>query len=530
MPSAKKPANASLDNGLYPPRLDRLVLPEDRMAGAGPDYSLILETICGATDDSQPVEQYDGTLGVTTAFVNAHERPAVQVQWNSNLAAVFTNPGDVSGVRWGSGTMIGPDLFLTCGHLFDQDPNGWTIPRQNGTSNAITPQQAAQQMHLNFNYQVDSGGVLQTEVSFPITQLLEYRLGGLDMALCRIGGSPGNTYGWTEFATTNAAVGDMLAIIGHPAGQPKRIEAGPATSIVGSTIGYNDIDTLGGNSGSGILQASTGRVVGVHTNGGCNPAGTGQNTGTAIAAIFAASPTLQATTPSSSTGLGLDFTGTPLSVDIGGTLLGSDTANATDTGVLQDYATPLAQDIHTTIKAADSHTLGDVGTPAALDHTLKAADSNTVQDQIATLFQTDTHTVADTVTNFALDNIGTPIQADVATTINADQPGTSFVADQPGTPFAVDTGLADQPGTFVGGDDPGFDPGTVVVNPVFPGLSGLLGGGQRPFVQAGPYTPVDEGIQVQSPVLAELEALIATQTQVLASLQALYQLLASGEV
>jgi hypothetical protein len=47
---------------------------------------------------------------------------------------VFTNPGNVSGVRWDSATMIGPDLLLTCGHLFDADPNGWTIPRQNGTT------------------------------------------------------------------------------------------------------------------------------------------------------------------------------------------------------------------------------------------------------------------------------------------------------------------------------------------------------------------------------------------------------------
>ena len=114
------------------------------------------------------------------------------------------------------------------------------------------------------------------------------------MALCRIGGSPGSHYGWSEFATTNAAVGDMLAIIGHPLGQPKRIEAGPATSLSGSVIRYNDIDTLGGNSGSGILQ---------------QPVGTGRRrahqrrlqlrghrhatTGVAIAAIVAASPTLQ---------------------------------------------------------------------------------------------------------------------------------------------------------------------------------------------------------------------------------------------
>ena len=101
--------------------------------------------------------------------MNDHQLPVAQVQWNDNLAAVFTNPGNVSGVRWGSGTMIGPDLFLTCGHLFDPDPNGWTVPRQNGTANAISPQQAATNMHLNFEYQVDASNVLRAEQSFPIT-------------------------------------------------------------------------------------------------------------------------------------------------------------------------------------------------------------------------------------------------------------------------------------------------------------------------------------------------------------------------
>ena len=225
--STKKPVNAALDDPLFVPRLDQLTLPESALEGTGPDYSDMFESICGVADDSQQVELYDGTLGVTAAFVNDHQLPVAQVQWNDNLAAVFTNPGNVSGVRWGSGTMIGPDLFLTCGHLFDTDINGWTVPRQNGTANAISPQQAATNMHLNFEYQVDASNVLRAEQSFPITQLIEYRLGGLDMALCRIGGSPGSRYGWSEFATTNAAVGDMLAIIGHPLGPAQADRGGP---------------------------------------------------------------------------------------------------------------------------------------------------------------------------------------------------------------------------------------------------------------------------------------------------------------
>lgn len=349
---AATPVNAHLDNALFPPRLDLLALPEAMMEGAGPSYGDMLESICGVDDDSQEVELYNGTLGVTATFVAAHQKPVAQVQWNANLGTVFTNPGNVNGVRWGSGTMIGPDLFLTCGHLFDADPNGWTIPRQNGTATPITPQQVATNMHLNFLFQLDENGVQRPEQSFPITQLIEYRLGGLDMALCRIGGNPGNTFGWSEFATTNSAVGDMLAIIGHPLGQPKRIEAGPCTELTGSVIRYNDIDTLGGNSGSGILHASTGRVVGVHTNGGCNPQGTGSNSGVAIAAIVAASPTLQATTPSSRTAKGEDLVlTTSLAKDVFQTTRATDaiaTIRSFDTAAAADFATTLASDFGTT--------------------------------------------------------------------------------------------------------------------------------------------------------------------------------------
>jgi V8-like Glu-specific endopeptidase len=285
------------DDPLFVPRIERLEIAAERLTAGGDEYAAVLESICGAADDSQPVEQYDGTLGVTTAFVAAHQAAACQVQWNDNLASIYTNPGDVSGVRWGSGTMISEDLFITCGHLFDQTGGGWERPRQNGTTNIITPQEIARNMRLNFNFQVDPAGNLRTEQSFPILELIEYRLGGLDMAVCRIGGNPGATFGRTLVSTTDAVRPEMICIIGHPAGLPKRIEAGPTTSIDGNLIRYSDIDTLGGNSGSGILRASDGRLVGIHTNGGCtaaSPGDGGTNFGQRIAAVIAASLTLQA--------------------------------------------------------------------------------------------------------------------------------------------------------------------------------------------------------------------------------------------
>ena len=452
-------------DALYPPRLDQLSLSAEALSGAGPAYSEMLESICGVADDSQPVEQYDGTLGVTQAFVSDHQKPAVQVQWNSNLASVYTNPGTVSGVRWGSGTMISADLMLTCGHLFDQTPNGWTVPRQNGSANAITPQEIATNMRVNVLYQVDPSGVLRTEASFPITQLVEYRLGGLDMAIVRVGGNPGSTYGWTAVAAANAALGDMLAIIGHPAGFPKRIEAGPLTAVTTTQVRYDDIDTLGGNSGSGILQASTGELIGVHTNGGCNSMGTGSNSGTAIAGILAASPTLQALPH------------------------GSRTASA------DDAFTSLAADVHTTSHALDTIAAADqVFTMASFDspHTLRAADSHTISDIL-------------------------------------------------GTHLAADTGWRDQIGTFRAGDvgtiAAGDNPNTWVegaVDPRFgrdPVLRAGRFGGARPFVQAGPYRPI-EGVE-QEPseieaVLAELANAIAAGQAALTSLETVYQVIAAS--
>jgi V8-like Glu-specific endopeptidase len=293
------------DSGLFPPTPEEMEefllfeLAEGAEPGERDDlYGMILETICGATDDSQPVAQYDGTLGVTTNFVNARERPVGQLQWNDNLAAIYNNPGNVSGVRWCTGTLITHNLFLTAGHCFDQTGGGWQRPHINGTNDIIPSSEIATNMHINFNYQVDANGVLQMEQEFAIVELLEYRLGGLDYAIVRLAGSPSQNFGTGAVAREDAQVGDMLCIIGHPAGVPKRIEAGPLTSLSGNQVRYNDIDTLGGNSGSALWHSPSGKIVGVHTNGGCTASGTGSNSGVRIAKIVEVSPLLQnLTTP-----------------------------------------------------------------------------------------------------------------------------------------------------------------------------------------------------------------------------------------
>jgi hypothetical protein len=228
-------ANDRPDDPLFPlmPRVLealRARAMENRTESTGTldEYAALIETICGATDDSQPVEQYNGGLGVTQAFVAANQRPVGQIQWNDNLATIYTNPGNVNGARWCSGTLISNDLFLTAGHCFDQTGGGWNRPRVNGTTNIIPPAEIARNMRVNFNFQVDPMGNPRPVSFFAITQLVEYRLGGLDFAIVRLAGNPGATWGRTPISTTDAVAGEMLCIMGHPLGVPKRIEAGPA--------------------------------------------------------------------------------------------------------------------------------------------------------------------------------------------------------------------------------------------------------------------------------------------------------------
>lgn len=266
----------------------------ERAAAGEMDFHDIYESICGVTDDSQDVEQYDGTLGVTQAFVAAHQRPVGVLRWNGNLASIYSNPGNVAGVRWCTGTLISDNLFLTAGHCFDQTGGGWNRPRVNGTTNIISPAEIATNMSVEFDHQRDAAGNLKTPVSVAVVELVEYRLGGLDFAIARLAGAPGQTWGVARVASIDANVGDMLCLIQHPAGNPKRIEAGPLTSFDGDRIRYNDIDTLGGSSGSGILRALDGCIVGVHTNGGCDAAMTGSNFGVRISRLLEESPTLQA--------------------------------------------------------------------------------------------------------------------------------------------------------------------------------------------------------------------------------------------
>lgn len=251
-----------------------------------------IESICGNKDDTQNVETYDGSLGVPQEFVRRYEPPVGQLQWLDDLHQRFDGPGDspgtVAGARWGSGGLFTKDLFLTAGHCFDRNGGGWQRPRREGKT--IEPEEIATLMRVNFNYQLDgTNGKVRPGVPFPVLELVEYRVAGLDFAIARLGPDeedrlPGEVFGTLQVAQQDLTEeGAMLCLIQHPSGRPKRVEAGPLFQNQGGRISYDSLDTEGGSSGSSILGPS-GEIVGVHTNGGCS-AFSGANYGLAIGTL-----------------------------------------------------------------------------------------------------------------------------------------------------------------------------------------------------------------------------------------------------
>jgi V8-like Glu-specific endopeptidase len=241
--------------------------------------------------------------------VDTHQRSAAQIQWRSDLLQRFGRPGDdpgnVNGERWCSGTLISADQFLTAGHCFLPDLNGWRTPRRmvGNALKRLTPPELAPLMVVNFNYQVDGadpkGQRIRVPDTYPIVRLVEHgldpALGNLDYAIIELGRDvrgrhPGDDYRIALLDASQSTLQGLtlVTLIQHPNGYPKKIEAGAGVTLTTSYLEYDDLDTEGGSSGAGAFSQD-GRVVGVHVEGGCKASKGEGNKAVTLKAISAQS-------------------------------------------------------------------------------------------------------------------------------------------------------------------------------------------------------------------------------------------------
>ncbi len=218
----------------------------DRVIAGEPTMGWGVRTICGATDDralSSDPRQGRLSMGCTGWLIN-----------------------DLNGG------------FLTAGHC------GGT-----GTST----------VSFNVPLSTSTGGLVASapadQYTFEATSI-QFTNGGVGNDWEYFGTVPNTTTGWTAIQVQNArytlanatatstpiritGYGTVAAPVSLTWNQVQKTHLGTTSSLSGTTVRYNT-DTTGGNSGSPVVNESTGLAIGIHTHGGCTSTG-GTNAGTA---------------------------------------------------------------------------------------------------------------------------------------------------------------------------------------------------------------------------------------------------------
>lgn len=249
-----------------------------------------LQSICGPRRELRDVELYAGELGLPTAFVNRHRLAVGLLRWKSDLSERYREErGNVAGKGWCTGTLIADDLLLTAGHCLDNhDTASWQLPREKG-SVPLEPPVLAREFTVQFRYQKSAAPVVPSrQNSAEVVRLEEYSRQNPDYAILRLSGNPGATNGVARVSTDDARQGAPIAIFQHPRAEPMKVGAGPVARVLETKLAYDTIDTQDGSSGAGIVDAVSGKLVGVHTNGGCTKDG-GENYGATLGSLIAVS-------------------------------------------------------------------------------------------------------------------------------------------------------------------------------------------------------------------------------------------------
>jgi V8-like Glu-specific endopeptidase len=203
------------------------------------------ESQCGATDDRVPSDA-------------ANRARLLQMGCTANLTA--------------------DGCFITAGHCLDvSGPNDvvqFNVPLSNANGSLNHPPPSDQYMPTD-NRQHANGGLGNDWGVFTVFPNTETGLTPLQAQ------GPG-----LEFATVLPRPRNLAEITGYgvdsgSANQTQQVSTGAITQVSASTniIKYK-ADTEGGNSGSAVLVG--GRIVAIHTNGGCRTNNRGANSGTMI--------------------------------------------------------------------------------------------------------------------------------------------------------------------------------------------------------------------------------------------------------
>lgn len=150
-----------------------------------------------------------------------------------------------------SGFYVGQNLIVTAGHC---------VSSQSECDNTV----------FVFDYAVQQPGVYPLNVAndqvFGCKRLVSQKYGAHDYALIEVDRDVSGRIPFQIRRQGQPAIGENLTMIGHPAGLPSKISDGGAVMSVSDRI-VADVDAFGGNSGSAVIDRSTGIVEGILVSG-----------------------------------------------------------------------------------------------------------------------------------------------------------------------------------------------------------------------------------------------------------------------
>ena len=239
------------------------------------------------SNNSEEIELSHEKPGVTVNFINIHQKPVGQL--------ILKNAACPNGIcRFGSGTLISSDLFLTAAHCFKKGESCkcelsfdfWCAPGCLPISKSS----------VSFNFQNASPNSppiqpIEREKIFSIRERVETDE-SLDYLILRLNGSPGNTYGYAKISPVDVRRNDKIFIIGHPNQSIKKVAVGRVKELNEKKI-YYDVATKEGSSGSGIIDATSGNIVGIHVSNPNTSVYPNLKVGIKISALLRSSPTLR---------------------------------------------------------------------------------------------------------------------------------------------------------------------------------------------------------------------------------------------
>ena len=219
-----------------------------------------LESLCGSSDLVH-VNAFQGNDDFSRYFVRARKQSVGVIVRNNTK-------------RYCTGSMISHDLMLTARHCIQY--------------------KRPDNLKVIFSYELNRKGEETKEYTYLVKSILETgKNENLDYAILKLDGRPGLTHGYSALANADTPIeqDEPIILIQHPNGEPMQLDVGHIKRIENKMIEYDDLDTLGGSSGAGLLNAD-GKIIGVHVLGGCFKIG-GSNKAVSIKAIRKASKVIQ---------------------------------------------------------------------------------------------------------------------------------------------------------------------------------------------------------------------------------------------